>query len=189
MKECSIPLLFNELKTGRRFRRTPRLHVVFADVSHIRDGRVIWREEDLENILHDEGEIALLSAYFDTDLAGYGPPPASLYLGLDNRTTVTEAQTLANLSGEPSGNGYARQAVSTTTGWTISAPVDDYQAKTGTIVFNATGAGWGPVSRLFLTTAASGTTGKLLVTVSLSTSRTLLGGDQLNVDLAIKMSE
>jgi hypothetical protein len=179
---------YDELKLGRRFRAPSRIHVVHADVRHVRRGRVIWEEQALENILHDDGEIALLSAYFDTDLAGYGAPPLSLYIGLDNRSTLAENQTLASLTGEPTGNGYARKAVSTTTGWTISAPTDDYQAKTGTLTFDATGAGWGPVSKLFLATTADNL-GKLLVSVALSTSRTLVGGDQLQVDLAIKMSE
>lgn len=179
-----------ELRAGRKARRffSRRLHLVYASVRHVREGRVIYEEEDLENILHDEGEQALLSAYFDTDLAGYGAPPLNLYVGLDNRTSLTESQTLANLTGEPSGNGYARIAVSTTTGWTISNPVDDYQAKTATLTFNASGAGWGPVSKIFLATT-SDNTGKLLVSLALSASRTLVAGDQLNTDLAIKMSE
>lgn len=180
--------LYDELRLGRRFRAPHRLHIIHAGFRHVRNGRIIWEEESAENILHDEGEQALLSAYFDTDLTGYGPPPASLYIGLDNRSTLTESQTLANLTGEPTGNGYARIAVSTTTGWTISAPIDDYQAKTATLTFNATGSGWGPVSNLFLATT-SNNTGKLLVSVPLSTSRTLVGGDQLQVDLAVKMSE
>jgi len=35
--------------------------------------------------------------------------PVEYYVGLDNRSTITASQTMADISGEPSGNGYQRQ--------------------------------------------------------------------------------
>jgi hypothetical protein len=40
------------------------------------------------------------------------PPPSAYYRGLDNPTSLAEPDTLAGLSGEPAGNGYARETVS-----------------------------------------------------------------------------
>jgi len=164
-------------------------------VAHLRNGKVIWLMESEGNILHDEGEKAILSAYFATALSGYGAPPASIYLGLDARTTPAEADTLASLSGEPSGSNYARQALSTAgTGLSgqdfyINQPAAYYRADSKTVTFTATGGNWTAVTRLFLCTVSSGTAGKLICTKDLSASRTLLDGDSLNASMYIGMSE
>src|SRR5690606_30427253 len=139
-------------------------------------------------ILHDEGEQFMLSAAFDTDLAGYGAPPANLYLGLDNRASLAEADTLLTVSGEPATGGYARKAVSTTTGFTLTQPGAYYQAATATLSFTASGANWGTLNHRFLTTAASGTAGKLIASLSFGTPRTVNDGDTLNSSLVIGLS-
>ena len=158
-------------------------------------GNLKWAEESEGNILHDEGEIAILSAYFATAMSGYGAPPASLYLGLDARAAPAEADTLASLSGEPSGLGYARQALSTAgTGvsgqdFYINQPGAYYRADSKVVTFTASGGAWSAVTQLFLCTVSTGTAGKLTCTKALSQSRTLADGDSLNASLQIGLHE
>lgn len=166
------------------------IHVVRA-VSWLvdEDGNELWREPEKLNILHDEGEQAILSAYFDTDLAGFGPPPANLYVGLDNRTSLSESDTLSSLVNEPNTGGYSRKAVSTATGFTLAQPADFYRATSQTVSFTAMGGNIGEVRNRFLCTAASGTGGLLLVTLALSTLRTINEGDTLNTNFIIGLAE
>jgi len=164
-------------------------------IKHIRKGKVIWQEFSEGNILHDEGEQALLSAYFATAYSGYGAPPANLYLGLDARAAPAEADTLASLSGEPTAlSGYTREALSTTgTGvsgqdFYIHQPGAYYRADSKEVIWTA-GENWAEVKNLFLCTVATGTGGKLICTKALSTPRTLMSGDALTASLFIGLSE
>lgn len=178
---------FSELKYARKHR--PHVFAAYSWGTNA-DGELIWVDDLQLNILHDEGEQYILSAAFDTDLAGYGAPPANLYLGLDARATPAEGDTLASLSGEPTGGGYSRQAIPTTTGFTLTQPGAYYQATSTTESFGpATTGGMGTVTQRFLTTAASGTTGLLIATVALSASRTINEGDTLNTNLILGLSE
>jgi hypothetical protein len=150
-------------------------------------GELLYSEEDIPNILHDEGEQAILSAYFDTDLAGFGAPPASLHMGLRTNASA-EGDTLASGLTEVSGTGYGRGAVSTTTGFTLSQVGGDYRATSTNVVFTATGTWTGAVA-LFLCTVTSGTAGKLIASIALSTTRTLVNGDTLTVSCYVVASE
>lgn len=166
------------------------IHVVKAASWLVdKDGNELWREPITYNILHDQGEQAILSAYFDTDLANFGPPPASLHIGLDNRTTLAEADTLASLVGEPTTGGYSRKAVSTATGFTLAQPADFYRATSDTVSFTASGGNIGTVRNRFLCTVASGTSGLLLVSLALSVERTINDGDTLNTNFIIGLAE
>ena len=164
-----------------------RRHLFYADVV-CRDssGAVKWAEYRRPNLFHDEGEQALLSAYFDTDLAGFGAPPANLYIGLRSGT-LAEADTLATIT-EVTGTGYARSAVETTTGFTLSQVTGDYRATSTSEVFTASGS-WTAATALFVTTASTGTAGKLIASVALSTTRTLVSGDTLTVSTYVSLSE
>ncbi len=176
-----------------------RPHVLHANVTHTdKNGNLLWSAEGLNNMLHDEGEIAILSAYFATTMAAYGAPPANLYLGLDARTTLVEADNLAALVGEISTtNGYSRQAVSTagpgTTGqdFYINQPAAYYRADSKTVTFSAPSseAAWSVAKNLFLCTVASGSTGKLVCSLALTADRTLQPGDSLNASMYIGLSE
>ncbi|NIQ81577.1 MAG: hypothetical protein GTN93_26490 [Anaerolineae bacterium] len=155
-------------------------------VRHKRGGRVIWEKEITCNILHDEGEQFILQVVFSEEQS----PPTDYYIGLDNRASAAEADTLVDLVSEPSGNGYARQAVpSDNTGWTVSQDAGDYQAASTTETFTASGGTIGPVQQMFLCTVATGTAGKLIATAALTASRTLQDQDSLETDITIKLSE
>lgn len=163
-------------------------------IKHIRNGKVIWQEFSEFNILHDEGEQAILSAYFATALTGFGAPPANLYLGLDARAAPAEADTLASLSGEPTESGYERKAVSTGgTGvsgqdFYINQPGAYYRADSKEVTWTA-GELWPEVKNLFLCTVSTGTGGKLISSKALSTPRTLQDTDTLTASMYIGLSE
>lgn len=151
------------------------------------NGDLKWAEYDRPNLLHDEGEEAVLSAYFDTDASGFGAPPANLYMGLRTNSPA-EGDTLASGLTEVSGTGYARGAVSTTTGFTLSQVSGDWRATSGSVVFTASGT-WTGATNLFLCTVSSGTSGKLIASVALSATRTLLSGDTLTVSTYCVLGE
>jgi hypothetical protein len=152
-------------------------------------GDILWEGSDVGNLLHDEGEQAMLSAYFDTDYAGFGAPPANLHFGLRQTAVGAEADTLATIT-EVTGTGYARQAVSTVTGFTMSQVTGDWRATSNNVTFtNSGGTNWAAAVALFLCTVATGTAGKLLSSAALQTTRTLAPGDSLTASTYIGLSE
>lgn len=194
LRDIRIPSAPRLWLPGRSTPVKKRLHVTHAHSYQTdRSGDIIWVEDGWQhNILHDEGEQAILSAYFDTDLAGYGAPPASLYIGLDNRAALAETDTLgmAGFNEPTSAGGYARQAVSTATGFTLSETLPYYKATSSTVAFTASGAAFSTtVVNRFLCTVSSGTVGKLIASLPLSTARTVNTGDTLNTSLVIGLSE
>jgi len=159
----------------------------FWKVRHIgSQGEVLWEDEG-PNIFHDAGEEWLCKVAFSEEAA----VPASFYLGLDNRATPTEADTLNDLSGEPTGNGYARQAIASDgVDWTVQqdAGSGDWEAQSKTVTFTASGGAIGPVQQMFLATT-SDNTGVLICTRPLSQSRTLADGESLECSLYIRIGE
>ena len=136
------------------------------------------------NALADEGEQDMLSVYFRA-----GTAPTNFYIGLVNDTPV-ETDTVATLTGEPSGNGYARQLVErNSTGWpTLALDSGDYRVVSGEETFTASGGSIGPVTYSFLTTTSSGTAGLLIAYAALSASRTLAAGETLGVTARVKLA-
>ena len=175
-----------------------RLHVLHIDaIQHLdKDGNILWEAKDLHNLLHDEGELYILSAAFATAMAGYGAPPSNLYLGLDTSTrTLAEADTLALVTENSVSNGYSRAALSTSGAGTVSddfyitQPGAYYQAQSKIIEWTATNNTWTTVTKLFLTTASTGTSGKLICSIALSANRTLSVGDTIRCAMYLGLSE
>lgn len=166
-------------------------------VVHRRKDKVLWEAELTPNILHNEGEAAILSAYFDLDFADpsgkgasyYGAAPSNLYIGLDARGSLAETDVLP-VTGEPTTTGYARQAVSTTSGWTMAKDSGDWKATSSTETFGpSAGYNFPEVDNAFLCSVASGNSGLLIASVALSQARTVLDGESLDVTIGIKLSE
>lgn len=164
-----------------------------------REGTLKWKEENLHNIWHNEGELYMLYPFAKT-YSGYGAPVDTLYIGLDARETLAETDTLASLTGEPSGSGYARVAKDATldgtsgnSWWVAEVDGAAYQAKTSTTTFTANGGDWAAVKNIFLCTHATATTSaqdqRLLSSVALSVDRTLYDGDSLVTEFTVKVSE
>lgn len=153
---------------------------VFQLHAYNAQGKLIWSEE-AHNALADEGEQAFLDIY----LRG-ATPPAGFYIRLYNDTPV-ETDTLADLTGEPSGNGYAAITVErSNTGWpTLALDSGDYLATSKEVTFTAAGGSIGPVTYVALATT-SDNTGKLISYAALSQSRTLATGESLKITYKIK---
>ena len=157
------------------------------DFQHIRNGEIVYQEKDLYNVLHTDGEEFLLSALF-TGGQDNSFIPDSYYLGLDNRTTVSASDEIGDLSGEPSTNGYTRQALSSTTGFTVALSNGVNRATSNIVSFNATGGSWGPVRSLFLSDKVNNT-GTLISSVLLSSATTVQNGDSVNLRMALSLRD
>jgi hypothetical protein len=154
---------------------------VFHLIHRAADGAVLW-EGDVENSLADGGE----STFLDCTLRATNCP-TTYYLRLFNDTPV-ETDTLSDLTGEPSGNGYvAKELTRNSTGWpTLALDSGDYQATSATVTFEASGGSWGPVTYLVFATS-SDNTGVLMNYGALSTSRTLADGETLQMTYKLKL--
>lgn len=151
------------------------------------DGKVVFKEENVYNILHLEGEETILSAVFLGGPTNNSYIPTNYYLGLDNRASVSANQTLSDLVGEPSGSGYSRQPASSTTGFTIVNNGGIFQARSNIIIFAAVSGSWGPVGNLFLTDISSGTSGNLYSTAVLSSPIILSSGETISVRFSLAL--
>jgi len=156
-------------------------------------GEFEWEYRDIDgsiidkwttyNALANEGEINILDSYFRGQNV-----PITFYLMLVNDTpTITD--TLATVSGEPSGNGYARQQFTKdTTGWpTLGIDSSHGMITSKLVTFEAIGGPWGPVSYAILTTVLTGTSGPLIVFVPLSYPKTLSIGQTLTCRVRVKL--
>jgi hypothetical protein len=164
-----------------RLKKHPHWIGVYEFEHRDKDGNLIDRWV-VENALADEGEQNMLDAYLRGQNA-----PTTFYLALFNDTPL-ETDTLADLVGEPSTNGYARQEITRdTTGWpTLALDAGDFMATSKQVTFSATGGSWGPVTYMVLTTVASGTAGKHLAFVPLSGPRTLQASETLGCKIKVK---
>ena len=154
-------------------------------LSHVRNGKVIYQEENIYNTLHQLGELFLPNLCFANDGSLL---PANYYFGLDDRTTININDTISSLTNEPSSGGYLRQAVNSTNGFTISSVSGIYRAASPTLIFSATGAGFGPVKSLFMVNSADNT-GVLISSAPLSNAVTLASGDTLNLTMSLQLHD
>ena len=150
-----------------------------------KDHNLIW-EDGGPNMLHDGGEKFMLEVCFSEE----DTVPANYYLGLDARASLAEADVMTDLASEPSTNGYARQPVaSSNVDYTIGQISGDWQAKTKTVTFSASGGSWGPVTKIFLCEVETGQTLVLIASNALSQSRTLEDGQSIECSHYIRLSE
>lgn len=149
-------------------------------------GKLLWEQKNIPNLIHHAAEQYFLSILFSSTEASV---PLNYYCGLDNRVSPDASDTLANLSQEPTQFAYARQAVSSTTGFTIGLNTDDiYQATSNVLTFNASGGSWGPVKNVFLATTVNNS-GVLLSTAALDGSRFLNDGESTTLRLGLTLRD
>lgn len=148
-------------------------------------GEEIWSARNVFNLLHEEGEEFLLRAAFTG-----GPVstviPEEYYLGLDNRSTPLAADTMDDLVGEPTSNGYARQPISSSGDFSINFESNHFIATSPIVAFRATGGNWGPVSNLFLTTSDDNT-GFLISTAPLTAPVTVNSGESITMRIGLQL--
>ncbi len=153
---------------------------------HVRDGKIIYREEDILNVLHTQGSAFVLKAMF---MGGNSPNafiPSNYYLGLDSRATIAVSDTMENVQAEPFVNGYIRQPVSSLTGFSLSVVGGIYQAASQIVTFSATGGSWGPVVNIFLSDKLN-TAGTLISSAKLTNPVTVQSGDSVNMRMAMSL--
>lgn len=146
----------------------------------------IWSPNDLTN----EGEDELLNTYFRA-LA----KKTTLYGRLYGAGTFTDTSTLAATGGATELAATGGYAPLTQCNWTVGntdfgAPANVGSSQTTTSVtktFVASGT-WAAASTLVLSDAATGTSGKLIAWVALSTPRTLVNTDTLDVSIAVGLN-
>jgi len=161
----------------------PQLMTV--DVKHFRNGKCIWSAENLPNNWHQEGQEFVLANVFDTD--GGVTIPDQYYLGLDDRSSLAEEDTLDDLDNEPSSNGYARQAISSATGFAVGLVGSRMTATSGIGTFVATIGPWGPVANVFLATSLDNS-GYIIASVALSSRRTVTTSEAISVRVNLSFS-
>lgn len=146
-------------------------------------GNLLWEERDRENNLADEGEENMIDLYLRAQNA-----PAQFYIRLFNDTPV-DTDTISDLTGEASGNGYAAQLVPRSTGgWpTLVLDSGDFQATSSQETFVASGGSWGPVTYAVLTTSTD-SSGLLIAYVALSQTRTINDGESLKITIKVKLA-
>ena len=152
-------------------------------------GELLWKKENLHNMLHDDGEEFIINVLF----GGVGVP-SFYYFGLDNRTSLSSTDTMSSLVNEPSVNGYARQkiasgsSINNASQFTIMTE-PPFTAQSSILFFSANNNGsWGPVSNLFMTDK-SDNSGYLISSVPLSTTITVAQGTSIYVRMGFQLSD
>lgn len=150
-------------------------------------GKVLYYEQDIFNLLHNDGEEFLLRAAF-TGGQTSDVIPDNYYLGLDARVEPAAVDTMDDLVAEPIGNGYARQAIASSGDFAINFESNHFIATSPIVAFEATSNSWGPVRNLFLTTEID-SSGYLISTATLSSPLTLDIGDSVTMRIGMKLRE
>lgn len=160
--------------------------VTIKFIEQKRNGRIIWREENIKNIIHLEGREFLIKSAFSNDGSLV---PTNYYLGLDARDDLLEEDTIIDVLDEPVGNGYLRQALpSDGTGFTITNVSGIYKALSEIVTFSSTGDGWGPVKNMFLTTAPDNS-GLLISSLLLTSPVNTIAGDTISIQIQMSLQD
>lgn len=153
------------------------------EIQHIRDGKVLWHDENILNMLHTSGEEFLLSCCFANDGTIV---PTNYHFGLDSRSTLALSDTMSTiLTLEPSGNGYARQQVSSNGGFAVQMVNGYYRAVPQIVNFTATGT-YGPVRNLFMSDMPDNS-GTLISSAQLSSAITFASGDSVALRMSLQL--
>jgi len=117
----------------------------------------------IPNLIVDQGKTDFIKMIVlaDTSVVASG---GNFYIGLASDVAFAVDSTLSDITDEPSGNGYSRQAVErNSTGWpTIDVVNGQARAQSKVVTFSATGGDWDKtIKRAFLCNVSSGSTGRL----------------------------
>lgn len=159
--------------------------ITIEEICHCgQDGKELWRAKNLKNTLHLVGEQFILSALF----LGTTIPEAYLF-GLDNRISVLASNTMANIVGEPTTNGYSRQTVNSVGQFLLGQNEAGVTIiRSPIVVFAATTGAWGPVSNLFMTDKADNS-GTLIASVPLTSTLTVGEGESIYLRMGLSLKD
>lgn len=158
-------------------------------IEHRRQGELLWREENIKNILHSGGEAFILNAVFAGGQIN-SVIPEHYYIGLDARASLAVADTLVDLSGEPSTNGYSRQAINSSGDFVVTLPdgLTNYRATSPIVAFQAVGGDWGPITNIFLCNSAN-VEGDLIASSALPSALSVADGDTITMRLGLTLKD
>jgi hypothetical protein len=157
------------------------------EIQHLRNGKVIWEQKNILNLLHLDGEEFVLRAAFNGGRVS-NIIPDNFYMGMDNRQTPEASDTMDGLIAEPTANGYTRQPISSAGYFTVVEDSSHFRAVSPIIAFQAAGGSWGPVQNLFLTDRTDNT-GFLIATASIQTPIIVNDGETVTLRLAIQLRD
>lgn len=158
------------------------------EIQHLdAQGNLISKQNNLLNILHQDGEEFLLRAAFTGGRVSEVIPDF-YYLGLDNRQTIEFDDTMDDLIGEPLSGGYERQEISSSGDFSINLEQTHFLATSPIVAFRASSGDWGPVSNLFLT-SANDSSGSLISSVALASAVSLSVGQSVTMRIGLTLKD
>lgn len=151
------------------------------------DGDVLWKFENIKNILHLEGEEYLLQAAF---VGGRNSTiiPDFYYIGLDNRTSISAENAMDDLIEEPIGGGYERIEISSTGDFNLNFEFNHYVVTSPIVAFRADTGSWGPCRNVFLTAEVNGDF-KLISSVVLPSPIIMNFGESITMRIGMQIRE
>jgi hypothetical protein len=165
--------------------------MTLLEISHFnKNGDLLFRKNNIRNILHAEGEEYILNCLF-----GGVSVVQTYYVGLDNRNALSVSNSFSSLSNfETSGVGYFRQAVTNNSFQISTNSIGNQQANSPIVQFQCTGNNW-TAKNIFLATAPrppeifSGPK-KLISSVPLGTTLIVSSGEvvSMRIGLSLKTS-
>ena len=161
--------------------------VKILSIKHWKDGRVVWENNNVTNLLHTQGEEFIVKALFTGGKTSTVIPDV-YYIGLDDRETVALGDTMDSIFVEPIGNGYSRQPIASSGDFTPVLQDNHWAAQSPLLVFNASvsGTGWGPVQNLFLTDDPA-LDGHLISTAKIGKILSLGAGESVTLQLTMSL--
>ena len=149
------------------------------------DGRLLYLETGLKNIMHLGGESFILKVLF-----GGGSVPENYYIGLDSRSSLDRLSGIESIQYfEPNINSYSRQSVSSAGFSIMPSQTGGRQANSPTVLFRASGGSWGPVRNIFMTTGLGyGSSASLISSISLSRYTTVQDGEIITMRMSMALS-
>jgi hypothetical protein len=155
--------------------------IKILEIQHLdKNGNIIWKDNNLTNILHHEGELVILSSMF-TD----GVVPPIYYFGLDQRYELSLNDNLSTIYNEPNTSGYARVAVSSVGQFSLITTSGVSTAYSPVISFAAVGGSFS-ASNLFMATSAD-SSGQLIASVPLNNFITVQSGEQISMKMSLTL--
>jgi len=161
--------------------------VKILEVEHLsKEGDVLWKSENLYNILHTTGEQYILEVVFDGTTI-----PTTYFFGLDNRVSLEASDTMLTIAtegNEPTINGYIRQGVLSAGEFVVALNSGIFQASSPIVSFRALDGPWGPVKNLFFTTQADNS-GFLVASVPLGEEIIVADGQIVNFRMGLALRD
>lgn len=161
--------------------------MTILEIKQWHNGEVIWKQRNVKNVLHIQGEEFILRAAF---VGGNVSTviPATYFIGMDNREVVSDTDTMDDIFLEPSTDGYSRQPIASSGDFTVVEEDGHFIAVGPLIAFEATGGTWGPVQNVFLTDTGDND-GSLISTAKLGNVVSVTDGDVLTLRISLALRD